>query len=270
MAMISTINTTFLAAMESPLSHVVQRELFRIGGFAVSNHMVMILAAAVLMMIVFPLIARERAVVPSGKVRNFFESICVFLREEVARPTLGENTDRFVPFLWTVFFFILFCNLLGMVPTDGILYLVSRGRLQHVGGAATANIWVTGALAVGALMMIHVSGVRQQGLKNYIRNFIPQVPWPLMPLMYVLETIGALVKPFALAIRLFANMMAGHTVLGTLMGLTFLARNYWIGVVTIVGCAALSVLELLVAFLQAYIFTYLTSMFIGAAVKPEH
>lgn len=262
-----------ILASGSPLDHVVQHELFRFSivghEFSFSNHMLMVLAAGGLMLLVFPVIARQGGLAPRG-LRNFFESICVFLREEVARPVLGENTDRFVPFLWTTFFFILFCNLLGMIPLDGIVQAVSGGSLRHYGGTATANIWVTGTLAATVFVMIHVSGMRQQGPRNYIKNLIPHVPWPLIPAMYFLEFIGALVKPFALAIRLFANMLAGHTVLGALLGLAIAARSYSIGGVTVVGCAVLSILELFVAFLQAYIFTYLTTMFIGAAVQPEH
>ena len=234
-----------------------------------TNHMLMVLAAAVLLLLTMPLIARQRTIVPSG-VRNFVEAICVFIREEVARPVLGENTDRFIKYLWTTFFFILICNLLGMIPSDGILYLVSLGRLEHLGGTATANIWVTGGLASRVFIMIHVSGIRQQGVWGYIKNLIPGVPVPLIPVMYILEFIGALVKPFALSIRLYANMLAGHTVLGALLSLAFMSRSYAIGGVTILGCAAISLLELFVSFLQAYIFTYLTTMFIGAAVHPEH
>ncbi|MBN1846811.1 MAG: F0F1 ATP synthase subunit A [Sedimentisphaerales bacterium] len=261
--------TLAILASSNPLDHVVQHELFQVGPVLVTNHMLMLILGALLLLLIVPLIARQRSMVPSG-LRNFFEAICVFLREEVARPVLGENTDRFIKFIWTTFFFILFCNLIGMVPVDGILVLASLGHLKHFGGTATSNIWVTGTLAACAFLMIHVSGIRQQGLWRYLKNFIPHVPWPLIPVMYALEFIGALVKPFALAIRLFANMMAGHTVLGALIGMGLAARSIPIAGVTVFGCAALSLLELFVAFLQAYIFTYLTTLFIGAAVHPEH
>lgn len=256
-------------ASENPLDHVVQHELFSLGPFVFTNHMLMLLVAGGFLLVILPLIARERSMVPSG-ARNFFEAICVFLREEVARPALGENTDRFIKFIWTIFFFILSCNLLGMIPLDSILLFLSLGHLRHFGGTATSNLWVTGALALCAFLMIHVSGIRQQGLWSYIKNFIPPVPWPLIPVMYVLEIIGALVKPFALAIRLFANMMAGHTVLGALLIMGLAAKSIPIAGATVLGCAVLSLLELLVAFLQAYIFTYLTTLFLGAAVHPEH
>ena len=170
-----------------------------------------------------------------------------------------------------MFFFILTCNLLGMIPTGGILYLIFRSdKLQHFGGAATANVWVTGALGSLAFFMTHISGIRQQGLFTYLRNIIPHVPVPLMPIMYVLELIGVLVKPFALAIRLFANMLAGHTVLAALTIIAMASHSYAVSGVTLIGCTSLSMLELFVAFLQAYIFTFLMTMFIATAVQPEH
>lgn len=256
-------------ASENPLDHVVQHELFKVGPILFTNHMLMLILAGILLLVLLPLVAKQRSMVPSG-LRNFFEAICFFLREEVARPVLHENTDKYIKFIWTTFFFILFCNLLGMIPLDGIILFLSLGKLHHYGGAATSNIWVTGMLAACAFLMIHVSGIRQQGLRSYLKNFIPHVPIPLMPFMYVLEFIGSLVKPFALAIRLFANMMAGHTVLGTLLVLGLAAKSIPIVGATVVGCAAFSLLELFVAFLQAYIFTFLTTLFIGAAVQPEH
>ncbi len=263
---------TNILASGNPLSHVVQHELFTIGDFAFSSHMLMMVVATVLMLIIFPLVARQKTMVPTG-FRNFFESICVFLREEVAHPALGENTDRFIKYIWTTFFFILFCNLLGMIPTGSILYLVTGGNLEitkHLGGTATANIWVTGALAGLSFIMTHISGIIHQGPFAYVKNFIPHVPWPMIPVMYVLEAIGALVKPFALALRLFANMLAGHTVLGALILIAMASQSYAISGVTLFGCAALSLLELFVAFLQAYIFTFLTTMFIASAVHPDH
>ena len=263
------LTTAILATSDNPLSHVVQHDLHWGLPFTVTNHMVMVVLAAILMLIILPLIARQRSMVPKG-LRNFFEAICVFIREEVARPVLGHNTDRFMPYLWTTFFFILFCNLLGLIPLDSMVYILSGKRLQHYGGTATANIWITGTLAGFAFIMIHFSGIREQGIGPYIKNFIPHVPWLLIPIMYFLELIGAAVKPFALAIRLFANMMAGHTVIGALMGLAVVSGNLAVGGATVLGCVAISLLELFVAFLQAYIFTYLTTLFIGMAVHPEH
>jgi F-type H+-transporting ATPase subunit a len=255
---------------ESPLSHVVEHTLVRIGPVEFTNHMLMVLEAAVVLSVGAIVAARQPGLAP-GKLRNLFESICVFLRDEIVYRSIGkEHGDKYVKFIWTLFFFILTCNLLGMVPSSSIVTLFSSGRFQHYGGTATANIYVTGSLAGMAFLMVHVSGVRQQGLVHYFKNFIPHVPWPLAPIMYVLELIGAFVKPFALSIRLFANMLGGHVVLGALLGMAAAAGSIPVAGVTIIGCAALSVLELLVAFLQAYIFTFLAAMFIGQAVAPEH
>ena len=263
------IATTILAT-SNPLDHVVQHELFtltRIGSvdITIANHTLMILVAGILMAVTFYFVGKQRTIVPTG-LRNFFESICVYLREDLARPFLGDATDRFIPLIWNTFFFILFVNLLGMIPIDGFGF----GLYSHIGGTATANIWVTGALAAMAFVMIHVSGIREQGIWKYIVTFIPHVPWPLIPLMYVLEIAGAIIKPCALAIRLFANMVAGHTILAALVGLGIASGNLLIGGVVVAGCALFSLLELLVAVIQAYIFTFLMTMFIGAAMHPDH
>jgi len=258
-----------LLAADSPLDHVVEHPIAQFGPVVFTNHMLMVLEAAAVLLIVLPLAVRRQALVPRG-LYSFVEAICQFLREELARPLLGKHVDRYIQYLWTTFFFILACNLLGMLPTESLVTLLSLGRLKHLGGTATANIYVTGTLAALALVMIHVSGARQQGVLSYLKNFIPHVPWPLIPFMYVLEFAGALIKPFALAIRLFANMLAGHTVLAALLLLALASRSYAVAGVTVLGCAALSLLELFVAFLQAYIFTFLTALFLSTAVHPEH
>jgi F-type H+-transporting ATPase subunit a len=267
--------TGIILASGSPLDHVVQHTLFtvHIAGYEIifSNHMLMMLVAAAALLVVVPLAVRHRGLTPQG-LRNFIESICVYLREEVARPALKEQTDRYIGYIWTTFFFILACNLIGMIPIGQIAYWLTgrQERMIELSGTPTANIWVTGILAVLALVMIHVAGIRQQGLWHYIKNFIPHVPWPLIPMMYILEIVGAMVKPFALAIRLFANMVGGHAVLAALMGVALTSQKYSVAGITLASCVALSVLELFVAFLQAYIFTFLTAMFIGAAMHPEH
>ncbi len=256
----------------NPLEEVVAKELFRFWLFGfeviVTNHMFMVTLAAVLMLILLPIAVRGRGLVRRG-FGNLIESVCVFIREEVARPFMGDATDRYIGFVWTVFFFILSLNLLGMVPIGRIITLLT-GKVSHLGGAATANIWVVGALAMISFCAIHVSGIKQQGVKDYFKHFAPSVPWPIMPFIYVLEIISALVKPFALAIRLFANILAGHVVLATLLGFVFIFRSYAVGVASVTAAVLLSFLELFVAFLQAYIFTFLTSIFIGFAVKPQH
>jgi len=252
----------------NPLREVVSRELFTVWGITVSNHMFMVTLSAAILLVALPLAVRGKGLARRG-FGNLIETVCVFIREEMARPFLGEATDRHIGFVWTVFFFVLTLNLLGMVPLDKFITLIS-GAESHLGGIATANIWVTGSLALVAFFSIHIFGMRQQGVWGYVRNFAPNVPWPMVPFIYFLEVVGAIVKPFALAIRLFANMLAGHVVLGTLLGLIFLFKNYFVGAATVIGVVLMSLLELFVAFLQAYIFTFLTTIFIGFAVKPQH
>jgi len=252
----------------NPLKEVVARELFSVWGITVSNHMFMVTLAAAVLIVVLPPTVRGKGLVRRG-LGNVIETVCVFIREEMVRPFLGDATDRHIGFVWTVFFFVLTLNLLGMVPIDKFITLLT-GRENHLGGTATANIWVTGSLALVAFLSIHIFGIRQQGVWGYVRNFAPHVPWPMVPFIYFLEVVGAIVRPFALAIRLFANMLAGHVVLGTLLGLIFLFKNYFVGAATVIGVVLMSLLELFIAFLQAYIFTFLTTIFIGFAVKPEH
>src|SRR3954447_22036412 len=152
-----------LAAAPDPLEHVIPHYLFRVGGIGFTNQMLMALVAAVLMVLIFPALFRRRAAgdVPTG-TRNFFESILEFLRVEVFRPALKEHTDRFVPFLWTVFFFILFCNLLGQIPIGEFITVLSGGHAEsHLGATATGNIATTAALAALTFFWIHISGVYQ-------------------------------------------------------------------------------------------------------------
>lgn len=246
--------------------------------FYLTNHLLMTLVATALLLLVFPHVARRvrthgtgiGAYVTNGRLAQFFETICVFLRQEVARPALGHLTDRYIKYIWTTFFFVLFCNLLGMIPVGPILRFLAgdNPHFEHWGGTATGNLAVTGGLALISFAMIHAVGVRESGLR-YFAHFNPG-PWYMAPLLVPLEIIGALVKPFALAVRLFANMVAGHLVLAALLGLIFTFKNYGVVVGSLFGAVALSLLELFVAFLQAYIFTFLTVLFIAAGAVHEH
>jgi len=257
----------------NPLEPVVSVQLFRfsVGGWQipVSNHMFMVTVAAVLLLIIIPLTGKSKKMVAAGYLANLIESICVYLREEVAKPVMGRHSDRYIGFVWTVFFFVLTLNLLGMVPTEKIIMLLT-GRENHFGGPATANIWITGAMAAVTFFMMHITGIKEQGLWHYIVNFAPPVPWWMIPLIYFLEIIGSLVKPFVLAIRLFANIIAGHMILATFIGLIFILKNYGAVALSMTFAVGQSFLELFVAFLQAFIFTFLSALYIGSSIQPEH
>jgi len=277
-------------ASDNPLGHVVQHPISQIEadlGFLTPEHKItllsdqilMILAAGILLSIAVPLLVRRRAgadpigrLVPTGW-GNFFEAVCQYLRNEVAAPVLGAHTDRFISYIWSAFFFVLTVNVLGLLPIQSISAL---GPL-HLGGTATSNLWVTATLAVLTLVAMVVNGLRFGGM-DYVKHFNPG-PWWLFWLLIPVEIIGLCAKIFALAVRLFANMMAGHILLGVLVGLILTAgttlgagAGWGIGVLVVAGAVAISLLEVFVAFLQAFIFSFLTAVFIGMSVNihQEH
>lgn len=241
----------------------------KILGFQITKFMVLEVVAALGVALIFiPLAQRMNSGDrPRGKVWNLFESMLVFLRNDVARPAIGDHdADRFLPLLWTLFFFILGCNLLGMLPWLG---------------SPTGALGTTAALALISFGAVVGTGMSKMGFVGFFKSLVPHMDLPfglgyfLFPLMLVLEIMGLLIKHVVLAVRLFANMFAGHLVLAVILG--FIAATadsaavLWGGVTVaaVLGSTALSLLELFVAFLQAYIFTFLTALFIGMAVHPH-
>jgi F-type H+-transporting ATPase subunit a len=249
---------------------VVPLFTFHIGSWqlVMSNHAFMVLVATALLLVAIPIAAHSPKLVPRG-LQNLVESVCSYLREEMARPILGHHTDRYLGFIWTVFFFILTLNLIAMVPTEKIISLAT-GRKSHFGGPATANIFITGAMGIISFVMTHVYGIRQHGVVHYVAHLAPPCPKWLLPLIYPLELITLFVRPVTLAIRLFANIVAGHMVLATILGLIFVFQNLGVAAVSVLASVALSFLELLVAFIQAYIFAFLCTLYIGLATSSEH
>lgn len=277
----------FLAEM-NPLEHVVQHPWgqlhFTSGGRPytftwMSNQICMEIAAALLLLLVFiPMFRRLRenpadpkGLVPHG-APNFVEAVCEFFRQNLGRPQLGEHTDRLMPLIWTIFFFILTCNLLGLLPLPALTKPVLGD--YAAGGTPTANIWMNGTLAFFALIAILINGFRVQGI-GYLKHFLPG-PWWLAPLLIPVEIMGLVAKIFALAVRLFANMLAGHLLLAILLALVSMAMagigvigGFAIGIAVVIGSIAINLLELFVAFLQAFIFTFLVIVFIGQALHHE-
>ncbi len=265
----TTIVSHFAVLAElNPLEPVTVVPVFTLGPLVISNHAFMVLAVTALLLVCIPLAVRSPRLVPQG-LQNLVESVCVFLREEMARPIIGHHTDRYIGFLWTIFFFVLTLNLVAMIPTEKILSLVT-GHKSHYGGPATANIFITGALGVISFVMTHVYGVRQHGVFRYLAHLAPPCPKWLLPLIYPLELVTLFVRPVTLAIRLFANIVAGHMVMVTVLGLIFVFQNLGVAVISVLASVALSFLELLVAFIQAYIFAFLCTLYIGLAVNAEH
>lgn len=225
---------------------------------AITKHVVFLWLAGLIVAIALIYTAKsyKKSLIPKG-IANLVEMIIQFIRDEIVIPTIGEKyVQSFLPFIGTIFFFILTCNLLGLVP---------------YGATATSNISVTGALALLSFIMIQFAGMKKNGVIGYFKGLIPHgVPVFLLPIMFVVEILGLFTKPFALMIRLFANMTAGHVVILALIGLIFILKTPFISPVSIVFALFIYLLELLVALIQAYIFTMLSSLFIGMAIHQEH
>lgn len=219
-----------------------------------SLHGVMVLLCAVFLIVLFCVIYKKDQKFPSG-VNNLLEMFVEFIRDQIAVQAMGKKEgNRFTPFLCTIFFFILGLNLMGLVPLFS---------------TATANINVTGALACIILFMLTAGVIWKNGVTGFFKAFVPSgVPVPILLLIVPLEFIGIFIKCFALMIRLFANMLAGHMVIYSLLGLVVMVG--WLAIPAVFLAVAISALEVFVAFLQAYIFTILSAVFIGQMLHPEH
>lgn len=221
------------------------------------------------------------AYVTKNRFAHALEVICVYLREEVCRPLLGERTNRLMPFLWTLFWFILVNNLLGLVPILDLVHLFNKDlkadAATPIGGTATQNIWVTGVLAVIAMVFFNLAAIRHLGVVEFFKHMTAGAPFPASIGVFVLELIGQFfIKPFALALRLFANMTAGHILLATLVSFAgmVVGKGFFLqGPVTLIavfGGFAIFLLEVFVGFMQAFIFMFLVTVFISLMDHHEH
>ncbi|MGM8360815.1 F0F1 ATP synthase subunit A [Flavobacterium sp. ARAG 55.4] len=223
--------------------------------FSITKTVVSIIAAAILMFFVFTSLAKSYAKnggIASGAGR-FFEPLVVYIRDEIAIPNIGEkHYKRYMSYLLTIFFFVLFLNIFGLTP---------------LGINATGNLSITFALALLTFLITNFTAN-----KHYWGHifWMPGVPKPMRIILAPIELLGVVIKPFSLMIRLYANIFAGHIVLMSIIALMFVFKN-WIGSPLSFGLAfALSILEILVAFLQAYIFTMLSALYFGSAVQEHH
>lgn len=222
--------------------------------FSITKNVFHIILFSLLLLWLFAKAARSYSsdLVPSG-LAKFFEPLIIFVRDEIARPNIGEkHYMRYMNFLLTVFFFIWLINLFGLTP---------------LGVNITNSIAVTFALALITFLITQFSGKKDYWMHIF---WMPGVPWPMKIILAPIELLGVFIKPFALMIRLYANITAGHIVMMSLLGLIFIFKN-WIGSPLSFGLAfAISILELLVAALQAYIFTMLSALYFGSAVAEHH
>ncbi|MCK4893095.1 MAG: F0F1 ATP synthase subunit A [Calditrichia bacterium] len=223
---------------------------------SITQHVLMMWIVSILLILTFGLLFRKKKLVPTG-FAAILETMVLFVRDEIAIPNIGlKDGKRLTPLLATMFFFILSCNLIGLIPLFG---------------TATGNITVTASLAIITFSTTQIMGMVKNGVLGYFKSMVPHgVPFPLLFIIVPIEIIGLFTKPFALAMRLFANMIAGHTVIFALIGLIIAIESYLVSPFAVGFAVFINLLEILVAFIQAYIFTMLSSLFIGMAMHPEH
>ena len=244
-----------------------------VAGVSTTTYIIFLAIAIILLMIIMFAARSQAALIPKGRFYNLIELLVEFVRNDIAVANIGPTGAKYFPFLGTVFFFVLVNNLLGTVPGFK---------------PGTGTMGVTVALALIAFVMFNLAGMQKRGVGGYIKGLVPHgVPGVLWPVIWVIEVISLLIRPFTLSIRLFANMYAGHIVLGIFSILTSIAAEQIIagllhgegaGMVAIGGISALAwmllltslyLLEIGVALLQAYIFTLLTTVYVSLAVS-EH
>ncbi|MFA5839539.1 MAG: F0F1 ATP synthase subunit A [Candidatus Margulisiibacteriota bacterium] len=207
-----------------------------------------------LIVLFFSVVSRRARIIPSAS-QSLAEYGIEFIRSQMLEP-LGKEGEKWLPFLLSLFCFILVSNLLGLIP--GLL-------------PPTSNINVTGTLAVLVFILVQGLGIKKQGLFGYFKNMIPAgVPVLLIPLLLPIEIIGQIARPFSLAVRLFANMFAGHAIILVLLSFIIMFKSFILLPLPLLGDVAISAFEVFIAFIQAFIFTYLTSSYIIGAIESEH
>jgi F-type H+-transporting ATPase subunit a len=223
--------------------------------FSITKNVTQMFISVALLLWIFTSIAKAYKTqgvtsAPRGK-QSFFEPLIVFVRDDIAKGNIGSTSDKYVPYLLSVFFMILVNNVFGLIP---------------IGANLTGNIAFTLVLSVATLVITNINGN-----KNYWSHiFLPHAPKAIWPILIPIEIVGIVTKPFALMIRLFANITAGHIIVISLVGLIFVFKTIYIAPVSVAFALFIDVLECLVAFLQAYIFTMLTALFIGSAVADHN
>ncbi len=230
----------------------IELPTFHIGNLEfLTKHQVWWLVAMLIVFLLVVQAGKQKSQVPTG-MRNVFEVLATFIRDEIVHPNLHEKTDKFLPYFLTLFTCILFSNLLGLLPW---------------GSSATGNVNITAGLAICSLFLVIGVGIAENGVGGFLHSFAPPgVPGWLMPLIIVIEIASFFIRPFALTIRLFANMLAGHAVIAVLLGLIITPL---FAIPSIAVATGVMALEIIVALIQAYIFIMLTAVFVGLAVHPH-
>lgn len=229
--------------------------------FSITKNVFFLFVNAIIMIMIFMAVARgykkNAKSAPRG-IQSFFEPIIIYVRDEIVKPNIGPKYERYLPYLLTLFFFIWFGNLLGLLPAAANL---------------TGNIAVTLVLSIFSLIITIASGRKTYWL-HILDPLGNSMPWiaklPLYLILWPIELIGIITKPFSLMVRLFANITAGHIIILSIISLTFITQSLAVGIASTAFAAVMNMLELFVALLQAYVFTLLTSMYFGQAVEEHH
>ncbi len=242
---------------------LLQLPSFSIGSLtidlSITKLVLMMILSGGITLLAFGALARKirGGAAPRGILANLTEALFDFVNRDMIIGMMGEKAGRqFAPYFTSLFFFILFANLIGLIPFMG---------------TATSNIAVTASLAVLTFFITQVSAVRVQGIVPYMKHHVPPgMPIFLIPIMVPIEILGHFIKPFALTIRLFANMTGGHVVILSVIGMLFLFKSLMLAPLVVGFVLFIDFLELLVAFIQAYVFVLLSILFVNAAIQPEH
>ena len=221
---------------------------------SITKNVFFLIMTASLMIIVFLIVARSYSYkneAPKG-IQSLFEPIIILIRDDVVKKNIGSNYEKYLPYMLTLFFFILFGNILGLLPAAANL---------------TGNIAVTLTLAVFTFLLTNLSGN-----KHYWKHIFwtPGIPFAMRFLILPIEIMGVLTKPISLTIRLFAAITAGHIVILSFIGFTFIFQSYFVGIFSAIFVVGLNLVELLVAAIQAYVFTLFSSIYIGMATEDGH
>ena len=251
--------------------HEIVHFALNVGGvdLSITNNVVMLWLASALTFLFLVGAARAVTVTGTGRLPNLVEAMLDFVRENISEAFMGHHGAKWFPFVATVFFFILFNNLLGLVPLPGYFR------------AGTSNLNVTAVLAIVVFLVVQAVAVKQHGLKCYLGLLFPKTApaWLRFSLMPFIELIGIFARPFSLAIRLFANMTAGHQIIvvlltGELIGVTYLLKQgvfmKILSPLPLLGVIVMDGFEIFVAFVQAFIFALLTALYLGEALEESH
>ena len=286
----------------TPLGHVSDKELLDVGIIGTFSMQIatMVLGAIILVILLTRTAKRiqtgpdsegNERYITKGRFSQLIESIIVYLRDVMIEPVMGKkDTKRYLPFLLSLFFFVLTMNLMGMIPLPDMQNIIGKifdgssifglkldDHFAVIGGTPTSNINITAGLALISFVLIQIHSFRELGILGWLDHLtcgtwrMPWYLWFVVPVIFIVELAGVFIKPIALAIRLFANMVGGHVLLATLLlfGSDFMARGVSPGAVTAISLVSagaavvITFLELFVAFLQAFIFMFLTAVFIS-------